>query len=153
MKICIASSAGGHFIQALKIVDFLKGENFEYFFITHFAEHIDQNISKNKKLYFITDPRRNFLKFFKSLIQSFAVLKKERPDVVISTGAGTAVPICYLAKFLLRSKIIHIDSFSRVYKPALVSKILYPISDLFFVQWGNMKQKYGAKAIYGGSLL
>lgn len=77
----------------------------------------------------------------------------ENPEVVITTGAGFALPLCFLAKFVLNSKIIFIESFSRVFSPSLTGKLLYPISNLFIVQWKPLLKKYGKNVLYGGTLL
>jgi beta-1,4-N-acetylglucosaminyltransferase len=73
--------------------------------------------------------------------------------VIISTGAGVAVPTCFLGKFLFKSKFIFIESFCRIKEPSLSGKLIYPIADLFFVQWKNLLNFYGKKAIYRGSVV
>jgi UDP-N-acetylglucosamine:LPS N-acetylglucosamine transferase len=78
------------------------------------------------------------------------VFIKERPNAVISNGAGVAVPICYLMR-LFGKKVLFIESFCRL-KPSLSGKIIYPISSLFLVQWPRMRRHY-KKAVYAGSLI
>ena len=75
---------------------------------------------------------------------------KIKPDVIISTGAHTAVPMCYIAK-LFGKKVIFIESFAKTSTPTLSGRMIYPISDLFIVQWEGMKEHY-PKAVYGGSI-
>ena len=150
MKICIVSSAGGHLIQCLKLLPILKRHNI--FIITFTAHHLKKSL-KGLKAYQIENPRRNIKKYIKYLPLFFEILKNENPGVVITTGAGVAVPVCFLTKFIFRSKLIFIESFSRIRRPSLTGRILYPIADLFIVQWRYLLKKYGDKAIYGGSLL
>jgi len=150
MKICIVSSAGGHIIQCLKLLPVLKGH--KIFIITFTASHLKKSL-KGLKVYQIKNPRRNIKRYIKYLSLFFKILKDEKPRVLITTGAGVAVPICFLGKFIFKSKLIFIESFSRIKKPSLTGKILYPIADLFFVQWKYLLKKYGDKAIYKGSLL
>jgi len=150
MKICIVSSAGGHLIQCLKLLPTLKKH--EIFIITFTAYHLKKSL-KRLKVYQIENPRRNIKKYIKYLPLFFEILKKEKPTVVITTGAGVAVPVCFLSKFIFRSRLIFIESFSRIRRPSLTGRILYPITDLFFVQWRYLLKKYGDKAIYRGSLL
>jgi len=57
----------------------------------------------------------------------------------------------YLGGFLGK-KIVFIESLSRVKNPSLTGKFLYPISDLFLVQWKSLLKKYGSKAKYGGKV-
>jgi UDP-N-acetylglucosamine:LPS N-acetylglucosamine transferase len=71
-----------------------------------------------------------------AVLSGYAALV-ERPDVVISTGAGIVVFFCVFAK-LLGAKLIFIESMARVERPTLTARFLYPFADLFFVQWPDL---------------
>jgi UDP-N-acetylglucosamine:LPS N-acetylglucosamine transferase len=148
MKICLAASGGGH----LKEITFTEPfyEKYNHFFAT-FRRPNSLSLAEKEKVYFIVDPGINLLKLIKNIFQSIKIFLREKPDVIISTGAGVAIPICYIGK-LFGSKIIFIESFCRTEKPSLSGRLVYPISDLFIVQWEKLKE-YCPKAIYGGPLL
>lgn len=148
MKICLSASSGGHFIQLTMLLPILK--KYKLFFVTP-ATHM-KNVLKRHKIYFVKNPGRNPFKFLTHSVLSLMILLKERPNVVITTGAGLVVPICFLSKFLLGSKIIFIESFSRINSPSLTGRIIFPISDLFIVQWEELQKFYGKRAVYGGQL-
>ena len=71
-----------------------------------------------------------------------------RPDVVVTTGTHTAVPMCYIAK-LFGKKVIFIETFANSKTKTMAGKMIYPIADVFIVQWEEMLKLY-PKAIYGG---
>jgi len=148
MKICLVASGGGHLKEISFIESFYKKYN--HFFVT-FKRPNSISLAKKEKVHFIVDPKRNPVKLIKNIIQSFSILRKEKPEVIISTGAGVAVPICYLGK-LLGSKIIFIESFCRTQDPSVSGKLIYPISDLFIYQWKKLKEFY-PNGIYGGLLI
>ena len=77
-------------------------------------------------------------------------MRKERPDVIVSSGAAVAVPFFYLGK-LFGMKTIYIEVFDRIDKPTMTGKMVYPVTDRFIVQWEEMKQVY-KKAINLGSI-
>ena len=77
-------------------------------------------------------------------------MRKEQPDVVITTGALLAFPFCLLAK-LMGKKVVYIESFARVYDKSLTGKLVYPFADLFIVQWESMLKCY-PKAVYTGGI-
>ncbi len=81
---------------------------------------------------------------------AWKVLRKERPDVIISTGAAVAVPFFYLGK-LFGAKLIYIEVFDRINTSTMTGKMVHPITDRFIVQWEEMKQVY-SKAIDLGSI-
>lgn len=78
------------------------------------------------------------------------VLKKEKPDLIISSGAAVAVPFFYIGK-LFGAKLIYIEVFDRIDKPTITGKMVYPIVDRFVVQWEEMKKVY-PKAVNLGSI-
>jgi len=150
IKICLTCSAGGHLTELL----FLKKCYSKYprFFIT-FKREDTAEIAKQEKVYFVEDPKRNIIKLLKSVFQTLSVLLKENPDVVISTGAGVGVVTCYVAKLFLGSQIIFLESFCRIEEPSLSGRLVYPISDMFFVQWKEMLEQYGERAIFRGAVI
>lgn len=150
MKICIACSAGGHLIESFKILPVIK--KYDFFYFTFFVEHLKKTLRKYK-VYFTINPKRNPIKFLKVIFDSIKVLIKERPNVIISTGAGVTVPICLIGKLIFKTRIIYIECSAQVYKPSYTGRILYWFSDLFFVQWSYLTKVYGKKAIYGGLLI
>ena len=78
------------------------------------------------------------------------VLHKEKPDLIISSGAAVAVPFFYLGK-LMGAKLIYIEVFDRIDKPTVTGRLVYPIVDKFIVQWEEQKKVY-PKAINLGSI-
>jgi len=85
------------------------------------------------------------------IFQSLWILIKARPDAIISCGTSSSVPISYLGK-LMGKKVIFIESWSRVFDRSLSGRLIYPIADLFFVQWKELKALY-PKAIYAGRFI
>lgn len=81
---------------------------------------------------------------------AWKVLHKEKPDLIISSGAAVAVPFFYLGK-LMGAKLIYIEVFDRIDKPTVTGRLVYPIVDKFIVQWEEQKKVY-PKAINLGSI-
>ena len=88
--------------------------------------------------------------FIKNTILAIRILKKEKPDLIISSGAAVAVPFFYIGK-LMGAKLIFIEVFDRYNKPTLTGKLVYPIADKFIVEWEEMKKIY-PKSIDLGSI-
>ncbi|MGL6009708.1 MAG: PssD/Cps14F family polysaccharide biosynthesis glycosyltransferase, partial [Culicoidibacterales bacterium] len=74
-----------------------------------------------------------------------------RPDVIVTTGSHTAVPMCYLAK-VFGKKIIYLESIAKVSGQSWAGKLVYPKADHFFVQWPENQKDYPG-SIYAGQLL
>ncbi len=150
MKICLVCSHGGHFNEMMQLSDAFEG--FDYFFVTHASE-----ATKNlENAYLIKFEGWNLIGKILLImvpIRAIYILLKERPDVIISTGAGEiAVPFCYIGK-MMGIKIIFIDTLARISTPSGGGRFIYPIADLFLVQWRPLLEKYGKKAKYWGKII
>jgi UDP-N-acetylglucosamine:LPS N-acetylglucosamine transferase len=73
-----------------------------------------------------------------------------RPRAIVSTGAGVAVPFCYVGR-LFGARVVFIESFSRTTRPSLTARLVYPIATDFFVQWPGVLP-YFRRARYEGQL-
>ena len=148
MKICLICSVGGHLVQIRRLEKFYKKH--DYFFVTFYSKPIEE-LEKKEKFYFIKDPGRNIFNFLVNTFQSLKVFLKEKPDIVISTGAGVAIAMCWWAR-LFGKKVIFIEDWCIVDKPSLSGKLVYPVANLFIVQWEQVR-KYYPKAIFAGALI
>ena len=93
-------------------------------------------------------PITYFFKFGFNCIISLYLYIKLKPKYIVTTGTHTAVPMCYIGK-LFGSKVIWIETFANSETRTRSGRIVYPITDLFIVQWESMLKLY-PKAVYGG---
>lgn len=148
MKVCLVGSSGGHLTHLYMIKPFW--EKRERFWVT-FDKEDARSVLSNEKMYPCYFPtNRNIINLVKNTFVAFKVLIKEKPDVIISTGAGVAVPFFYIGK-LFGAKLVYIEVFDRIDKPTLTGRLVYPITDRFIVQWEEQKKVY-KKAINLGSI-
>lgn len=148
MKICLVGSSGGHLTHLYMLKPFLKDKR--RFWVTFNKEDARSKL-KGEKMYSCYYPtNRNIKALIKNTILAIKVLKKEKPDLIISSGAAVAVPFFYIGK-LMGAKLVYIEVFDRYNKPTLTGKMVYPIADKFIVQWEEEKKVY-PKAINLGSI-
>ena len=148
MKVCLVGSSGGHLTHLYMLKPFWQDK--ERFWVT-FNKEDANSILEGEQVYHCYYPTNRSLKAL--LINTrlaWKVLRKERPDVIVSSGAAVAVPFFYLGK-LFGMKTIYIEVFDRIDKPTMTGKLVYPVTDRFIVQWEEMKQVY-KKAINLGSI-
>ena len=149
MKVCLVGSSGGHLTHLYMLKPFW--ENKERFWVT-FDKEDAKSLLKGEKMYPCYFPtNRNIKNLIKNTILAYKVLKKEKPDLIISSGAAVAVPFFYVGKFLFGAKVVYIEVFDRIDKPTMSGKLVHPIADLFIVEWEEMKNVY-SKAINLGSI-
>jgi beta-1,4-N-acetylglucosaminyltransferase len=147
-KICVICSGGGHFTEAMELAPAF--EKHPHFFVTFKVK--GKKIKRTeKKTYYIFNPGKKIPMFLLTFLESLYIFIKEKPEVVITTGAGLAIPFCYIAKFFGK-KIIFLETMTAITKPSNTGKIIYPIADLFIIQWESLREFF-PKATYGGPLV
>lgn len=150
MKICFTASSGGHLEQLMMLYP-LMGKYNSFILTERTLYDLD---TKGINIYYVVQINRResifLMKFFILLFQTLKVFFKEKPDVIVSTGALATVPICLLGK-LFKKKIVFIESFSKVNSPTITGKLIYKFADLFIIQWEELKEFY-PNAIYGGGI-
>lgn len=148
MKICFVGSSGGHLTHLYMLKPFW--ENKDRFWVTFEKEDAKSMLQDEKLIGCYYPTNRSLKALIKNTILACRVLRKERPDLIVSSGAAVAVPFFYIGK-LYGAKTIYIEVFDRIDKPTLTGKLVYPVTDKFIVQWEEMKEVY-PKAIFLGSI-
>lgn len=95
----------------------------------------------------------------RAFIQCVPIVFAHRPDVVLSNGPGTCVPIVLIV-YLMRliginsgAKLVFVESYCRVKSISLSGKLLKYLVDLFVVQWPQTLQQASGRAKYLGKLM
>lgn len=147
MKVCFVTSSGGHLTHLMQLRPWWEDK--ERFWVT-FDKADSRSILKNERIdwcYFPTN--RNIKNLIKNTYLAYKILKREKPDLIMSTGAAPAIPFFYLGK-MFGAKVVYIEVYDRIDKPTLTGKLVYPISDLFILQWEEQKQFYPKGEVLGG---
>ena len=151
-KVMFISSTGGHLSELLQLEPLFK--EYDSYLVTEKTKSTLGLKGKypGKVSFLVYGTKSHLLsylfKFGYNIIKSLVLMVKVRPQVVVTTGTHTAVPMCYIAKFLGR-KVIFIETFANSKTRTKAGELVYPIADVFIVQWKDMLELY-PKAIYGG---
>ena len=151
-RVMFIASTGGHLSELLQLEGIFSKYNF-----TLITEKTKSNLKlrdkfKEKVHFMIYGTKDHMLTYpFKLLgnsILSVYYYFKYRPDYIVTTGVHTAGPMCLIGK-LFGSKVIYIETFANMKTKTITGRLLYPVSDLFVVQWEEMLKLY-PDAVYGG---
>ena len=142
-KILAISSGGGHLLELLKAIP--NSYDNKVVYVTFKNGHTKETL-KTKTHFFILDPHVNKFKYVINFLQSLFLFLKIRPKVIISTGAGIAVPLVLIGSFF-KSKIIFIETGARIVTPSRTGNFLYRYSDLFIIQYKSLSKFYSNSKI------
>lgn len=147
MKICLVGSSGGHLTHLYMLKPFWKDK--ERVWVT-FDKEDARSILEGEKVYPCYYPtNRNLKNLIRNTVVAWRVLRREKPDLIVSSGAAVAVPFFYLGK-LMGKKLIYIEVYDRIDKATLTGRLVYPIVDCFIVQWEEQKKVYKKAINLGG---
>lgn len=164
----IVMGSGGHTAEMLRIVERLDGERYsprQYVIAstdkTSVVKVIESEVRRQpdtqKQTYeIVTIPRsravhQSYLSSVAttvlSLLSCVPIVLKARPELILTNGPGTCVPVClvaFLARLLFlntKCRIVFVESFCRVRSLSLSGRILLYIVDMFVVQWQELLER------------
>lgn len=134
VTICLAASGGGHLRQILDLRRFWQDH--AHFIVTEDTA-LGRSIARDLDTEFVPHfavgqarlgaPFKMLAGAFRSIWQSFDIIRRRRPDWVISTGAGSQCLIVLWAR-LFGARIILVDSFARFDKPSKFALLCGPLA-------------------------
>lgn len=147
-RILLVCSPGGHLLQMLRLepawADFraswvtLPGADVEYLLV-------------DKDVVIAHGPtNRNIPNMIRNFAVAWRTIRARDPEVILSTGAALAVPFFVVGK-LLRRRLVYVESLTRIESLSLSGRLVYPLTDAFFVQWPQAARRHRAR--YAGNVL
>ncbi len=143
-KVCIPTSSGGHLTHMRMLMPVLN-QAADRFWVTFDKEDANTALAGERVYHCYFPTNRNLKNTVRNTLLAVRVLFKDRPDLIVSSGAAVAVPFFFVGK-LLGAKTVYVEVFDRVDAPTLTGRLVRHITDLFVVQWPEME------AVYPGSV-
>jgi UDP-N-acetylglucosamine transferase subunit ALG13 len=154
VRICLAGSGGGHVRQLLDLEPFWSKH--DYFFLTEDTA-LGQSLRESHRTYLVPHfawgqaklgaPFRMLAAAVKSFFQSAAIIAKEQPSIIVSTGAGAVFFAVVWAK-LLGARVVIIESFARFEGPSLFCRLSAPLAKNLIVQSPKLKVAYPRAQVF-----
>lgn len=146
MRVLLAGSTGGHLGQLVALRPWWSQH--ERHWVTFDKPDAHALLAGERTSWAHHPTTRNLPNLIRNFGMAWRVLREFRPEVVVSTGAGVAVPIFYLAK-LLGIRTVYIEVFDRIDSATLTGRLCRPVTDLFAVQWPEQLAMYPDATVIG----
>jgi len=146
-RILLVCSPGGHLQQMLALKPAWQDLHVSWATLSGSdVEHIlmDQDVALGHG-----PTNRSLINLFRNLRFAERVLRARRPDVILSTGAGLAVPF-FLVGRLMGIRLVYVESLTRTEGLSLSGRIVAPLAHEVFVQWPGAQR---GRARFVGSIL
>ncbi len=151
-SVLFIASTGGHLDELFQLKSIFK--DYDYQIVTEKTK-VDESFKKTYKerIHFLIYGTKKYpftyiFKFLANCFISLFYFFRYQPEVIVTTGTHTAVPMCYIAR-IFGSKVIYIETFANRTTATVAGRIIYPIANTFVVQWEEMKEIYPKAVCWG----
>ena len=146
MTVLLVASTGGHLAQLLELRPWWENE--ERHWVTFQKADALAALEDEAVTWAHHPTTRNLPNALRNFALAISVLRLHRPELVVSTGAGVALPF-FVAARLLRVRTAYLEVFDRIELPTMTGRLCYPLSDTFLVQWPEQQVLYPDSTLVG----
>ena len=146
LKVFAVASIGGHWVQLLRIAKALEKE----FDVVYMSTHEKCATMVEGRVYYSMNDfsRWDFYKMFPELLHSIYIICKEKPSIVITTGAAPGL-VCLFAAKICGIRTVWIDSIANVEHISFSGRIASKFASHIYTQWPSLA---GNKVIFAGNI-
>jgi UDP-N-acetylglucosamine:LPS N-acetylglucosamine transferase len=145
-RVLLVCSSGGHLAQLHRLDGWWRGQ--ERSWVT-FQSPDAERLLADEAVYWAYHPTtRSLPNLLRNLWLAWRLLRRLRPEVVVSNGAGVAVPFFVVAR-LLGVRTVFVEVYDRIDSTTMTGRLCRPLSDLFLVQWPEQQLLYPKSTVLG----
>lgn len=145
-RVLLVSSAGGHLSQLMELKPWWRHHQRRW--VTFDLPDAVSKLDDEDVIMAYHPTTRNVF----NLARNFGLAVKEvvsyRPAVVISTGAGVALPFFVVAR-ALRIPTVYLEVYDRVDSRTLTGRLCRPFTSRFLTQWPEQRELYKGSTLIG----
>lgn len=137
VDVLLVCSAGGHLLQLYLLREAWQGLSHSW---VSLEREDARSLLAGEQVYYGYGPTtRSAVNLVRNLLIAWRLVWRLRPRVIVTTGAGIAVPFAWIGR-MSGAKIVYVESLSRVAKPSLTCRLIAPIAERIYVQWPELAQ-------------
>ncbi len=149
MRVLLVCSPGGHLQQMLALEPAWR--DYERAWVTLPGADVSSLLAEEQVTIAHSPTNRNLKNLVRNAVLAWRLLRRRRPDAILSTGAGLAVPFFVIGR-LLGIRLVYVESVTRTESLSLSGRLVYPLASRFFVQWPAVAERLRRAEYHGGVL-
>jgi beta-1,4-N-acetylglucosaminyltransferase len=146
--VILVCSSGGHLLQLHQLRDAWEGRS--ALWVTFDKSDARSLLAGERVVYAFGPTNRSIKNLLRNLVLAWRVVRRVRPRLLITTGAGVAVPFAWIAR-LRGARVFYVESITRVEGPSLSCTLIAPVAHRIYVQWPELVGRV-RNAVYAGSV-
>lgn len=148
-EVLLVGSSGGHLAQLLALEPWYRSRIRSW--VTFETPDARSLLDGESVIWAHYPTTRNIPNLIRNAVLAFRVLRRRSVDVVVTTGAGVALPFVAFAR-LRGIPTVYIEVYDRIDTPTLTARLCRPFLSAMLVQWEEQRRIY-PKATVVGNLL
>ena len=149
MKVMLVCSAGGHLTQLYRLRPWWQQH--ERIWVTCPGAQAESLLVGENWVPAYFPTTRNIFNAIGNVGLAARLIRAERPDVLVSDGAGVAFPF-FLVGRALGVPTVYLEVYDRISRPTLTGRLCYPLAGLFLLQWPEQSASYPRGEVIGSLL-
>jgi UDP-N-acetylglucosamine:LPS N-acetylglucosamine transferase len=145
-RVLLVCSTGGHLAQMHRLRPWW--DRHERVWVTFRRPDARSLLAGEQTVWAYEPTTRNLWNLLRNTILAVQVLRRVRPEVIVSNGAGVAVPFFILGR-LLGCRTVYIEVFDRISSATMTGRMCRRFTDLFCVQWPQQQRFYKGSVVVG----
>lgn len=143
----LVGSSGGHLAQLWPLRNAWEGAQRTW--VTFQTPEAEALLAEEDRVVWAFHPTtRNIPNLLRNTRLAWQVLRRSRPDVIVSTGAGVALPFFVFGR-LRRATTVFVEVYDRIETPTLTGRLVRPFASLMMVQWPEQQRLYRDALVIG----
>jgi UDP-N-acetylglucosamine:LPS N-acetylglucosamine transferase len=142
----MVGSSGGHLAQLLALRSWW--DDHERAWVTFPTPDAKSQLAGERVTWAYHPTTRNIPNLIRNTALAFRLMWRDKPSVVLSTGAGVAVPFFVLG-WLRGIPTVYLEVYDRIDSPTLTGRLCRPFARLFLVQWEEQRSFYPGAVVVG----
>jgi beta-1,4-N-acetylglucosaminyltransferase len=149
VDVLLVCSAGGHLLQLSMLAD--AWEDLSHAWVTLERED-SRSLLQGQTVFYAHGPtNRSIPNLLRNIPLAWNLIRRLKPAVIVTTGAGIAVPFCWTGR-LLGAKVVYVESVTRIHSPSLSYQLIRPAVSRVYAQWPELARSLkGAR--YAGNVI
>lgn len=135
MRVCIVTSCGGHLTEVRCLQPAYAA--YDHFYVLDDRALLPEDM--HGRTFFATHSERDWRTLI-NLWEACHLLRRMKPTVILSTGAGIAVSFSVIGKLFFGARVVFVETITRTHRPSLTARLMYWIADDFFYQWESLRR-------------
>jgi beta-1,4-N-acetylglucosaminyltransferase len=135
--VLLVCSSGGHLLQLVALG--AAWEGYSRTWVTFDKSDARSLLADEDVLFAYGPTNRSVVNLVRNLWLAARVIRRVRPKVLVTTGAGVAVPFAWVAR-ISGASVIYVESLTRIDEPSLSYRLISPVANRRYAQWPELAE-------------